>query len=93
MTAPIKKTPTFTPVSSIFPLDSRYRPQFKNSQKTPLSPYVNQLANSAEMRLSRSLKTGIASAMIHATVQRTRTMSAQTPKLDQVRLLMRSVPR
>ena len=93
MVAPIQKVPTFRPVKNIFLELLVYLPLFMYSQNTPLSPYVNQLAKSALIRLRRSLKTGIASARIHATIQRVSTISAHTPKLPQVLLLIRSVPR
>lgn len=43
----------------------------------PERPYVNQLANSALVRPSRSLKTGTPSLMSHATTHRTDTMAIQ----------------
>ena len=52
-----------------------------------------QEANSAEMRASRSLKTGMDSAMIHAITQPTRMIAIQDPTASQVRLDMCWVPR
>lgn len=93
MTNPTQTNKTFTPTNPIFLPLSPYLPRFMNSQNTPLSPYVNQLANNALINPSKSLNVGIASAITQAIVQRINTMSAQAPKLDQLRLDMRSVPR
>lgn len=45
---------TFHPVKNISRGLSPYSPLFKNNQKTPLNPYVNQLANGALINPNRS---------------------------------------
>jgi len=52
----------------------------------------NQLAKSALINDSRSLKTGIASKMIRAMTHNMSTIIAEIPKLPQLFLLIRSVP-
>ena len=66
--APMPKISTFNTVKKIFRGLLKYLPRFMKSQKTPLSPYVNQLAKSALISDSKSLKMGIASAMIQAMI-------------------------
>lgn len=44
---------------NIFLYELVYLPLFKNSQKKPATPYVNQLAKTAAIRPRRSLKFGI----------------------------------
>lgn len=77
ITVPMQKIETFNAVSNLFFIFLLYFPRFIYSQNTPLNPYVYQLANNELMSPKRSLKTGIASAMIHATVQSDRTIIAQ----------------
>lgn len=54
---------------------------------------VNQLAKSDAIKLSRLLKTGIASAMIHASNHTTAPIAIQEPVATQSRLCMRSLLR
>lgn len=54
---------------------------------------VNQLANNAVIKLSRSLNTGIASAMIHAIVHSTSPITTHVPIERTLRWCIRSVPR
>lgn len=51
----------------------------------PEIPNVNQEANKLEIKLSKSLKTGIDSAIIQAITQRIRVIPAQDPVARNVR--------
>ena len=93
ITAPRQKIVKFSTVNMAFLFVVKYLSRFIYSQNTPLSPYVNQLANNALINASRLLNTGIASAMIHANVHSTITINDQMLVLLQLRLPMRSVPR
>jgi hypothetical protein len=53
---------------------------------------LNQLANSAVIKLSKSLNTGMAEEMIHARIHRARAMPTHELIATQSRLWMRSVP-
>lgn len=54
---------------------------------------VNQLAKSEAIKLSKLLKTGMASAIIHATIHTPATIATQQLVVKTSRLCMRSVPR
>jgi hypothetical protein len=88
--APINVSNTFKKVNKGF---FRQRPSlFMYNHSIPASPYVNQLAKREEMRESRSLKTGIDSAMIQAMNQTTVMMANQDPTARGVRRIMCLVP-
>lgn len=91
--APMQNVAKLSAVKLIFFQFAVYLPRLRNSQKMPLNPYVNQEANSAEMRPSRELKLGMLSAMIHAMTQSVSVMPAHDPVASQEREPMCRVPR
>lgn len=103
--APMPTIRTLMIIRTILRGEEKYRPQLRCNQYTPPRPtaqvshcqlpshrrYVqlNQLANSALIKLNKLLKLGIPSAMIQAIIQQVKPMATQEPTETRSRPPMR----